>query len=128
MDTKRQTSSMVSGRAILKTADCNGYIKLDKPPDGWLSFFRPGPRPVQIDINLSNPYIITKLFHPKKISPTKLGRKVKNNSNFISLLGKIFENPRTHTGLGEYLDWNVGEKHQFYQNIKRFGSQMVDMF
>ena len=57
--------------------------------------------------------IISKLCHPKKLSATKLGRKV---DSFL-LLRKIFENPRTHTGLGEYLEWAIGEEEQFYHNV-----------
>ena len=99
---------------IDELAKINGFSKLN-PPDGWLSYIGPGP--VQIDINLLTRYIITKLFHPKRKAPTKLGRKMKNLSDFF-LLRQIFENPRAHTGLGEYLEWAAGEKEQFHHDIR----------
>ena len=103
-------------KRAVEMALTNGYVQLYQPAyDRLLSFVGPGP--VQIDINVNTLKIISKLFHPKRKSATKLGRSVRNEFDFLLLLPKIFENPRTHTGLGKHLAWTLGEKEQFSYNI-----------
>ena len=99
---------------MLQLAYSNGYVQLYRPDDGCFSFIGHGS--VQLDVRILHSHIIviSKLCHPKKQSATKLGRKVES----FLLLRKIFLNPRTHTGLGEYLEWAIGEKEQFYHNIR----------
>ena len=56
---------------------------------------------VQINVYSTTLTITTELHHPKK-GKTQLHRRLINSKDKFSLLSRIFEKPRLHTGKGYY--------------------------
>ena len=84
---------------ILNLAFYHKYdlIKVDETT-GMLRFEK---NDVQINVYSTTLTVTTELYHPKK-GKTQLHRRLANDQNKFSLLSRIFEKPRLHTGKGYY--------------------------